>query len=757
MRPDRHTNVGTSSGATTQAALATASRPGYFVVLLFLSLILLAMNRAHSDPNDQPIDFKTYRPTVSPARIDATQAPVIDGDLSDPVWEMATQIVDFYQVEPFIAPPNVDTRVYMAFDENALYIGVFAAEEQPENIYATVMERDGDVWRDDMIRFYIDPFATGMSGFGFDVNALGARADRLVQDGRRPIDEWDTIWNSSGQILENGWSVEIEIPFRSISFDPEAAGWGLILTRERAHKAEEIRWAGIDQSVDTFDFSRAGRIEGINAVNQGRGLDITLQATSAAARDWVAPRTDRLTFEPSADVLYRFTPSLAGLVTFNSDFSDTPLDNRQINTGRFSLFFPETRDFFLQDAAFFEFGGRAFSRAPNARPFFSRRIGIVDGESIPIEAGVKLSGQVRGVELGLLTARMGQGSEIDRQTLSVARATFDMSSQSRLGVVATNGDPTGQSDNTLLGFDYLFRSPSILGKGRLQTDVYYQQTFSSTTQDDDTFGIRIDYPNDVWRWTLAAREVGENFSPALGFVNRAAIRDYSADWQRRFRPQLPGITWWQFGSEHQLITGLDGDTQTRTNKLKAGLQTRQADSVWISTFATVEHITTPFTLPNEIPVPIGRYNNNGTSLSLTSSMARPYGGRIRLEQKQFFGGDSTALDLRLNARPSRYVDISAGYSRTDISVPAGDVSVQVGSVDTVLNLSPTLSVSTQTQYDNISNSLSFFGRMRWEIRPETELFLSIGHGAIIDNGDFGRNFRSIQSQAIVRLSNTYRF
>lgn len=737
--------------------MPTSRMTRYFAFVLLLVSTVAPLNRSYAEPDGEPVSFKTYRPSVSPIRINTSQAPIIDGDLSDPVWDMATQIVDFYQVEPFIAPPTVETKVYMAFDENALYIGVFAAEDRPEDIYATVMERDGDVWRDDMIRVYIDPFATGISGFGFDVNAIGARADRLVQDGRRPIDEWDTIWNSSGQILENGWSVEIEIPFRSISFDPEADGWGLILTRERAHKAEEIRWAGIDQSLDTFNFSRAGRLEGIRDVNQGRGLEITLQGTGSVARDWNRPRQNSVNFEPSVDALYRFTPSLAGLITFNSDFSDTPLDNRQINTGRFSLFFPETRDFFLQDAAFFEFGGRAFSRAPNARPFFSRRIGIVNGESVPIETGIKLSGELKGIELGLLTARMGEGSEIDRQTLSVARAAVDISAESRLGIIATNGDPTGQSDNTLLGFDYLYRSPSIFGKGRLQADIYYQQTFSSTVPDDDTFGIRIDYPNDVWRWKLAAREVGDNFTPALGFVNRPGSRDYTADWQRRFRPQNTAITWWQFGSEHRLITALDGETETRTNKLKAGLQTRQADSVWISTFATVENVRTPFTLPNEIPVPTGTYNNDGTSLSLTSSMARPYGGQIRLEQKQFFGGDSTALELRLNARPNRNFDISAAYSRTDINVPGGDVSVQVGSVDAVVNLSPKLSISTQTQYDNISNSLSFFGRMRWEVRPEKEIFLSVGHGAIIDDSDFGRNFRSIQSQAIFRLSNTYRF
>ena len=356
--------------------------------VLGVALLLVPAFASAQTPDGPPQrDFSTYQPSIVPVRIDKADAPSIDGKLDDLVWDRAAVISEFYQVEPSIGPAEVETRVYLVYDENALYVGVKAFDDEPENIFATILQRDGDVWRDDMLRFYIDPFDTGLTGFGFDVNALGARADRLVQANRRPVDEWDTIWDSAGTVTEEGWTAEFVLPFQSISFEPDSDGWGLMVTRERSHKNQELRWAAIDQSINKFGFARAGRLTGIENVNRGVGLDIETLGSVIAVRDWERPRDDDLTFEPSANVYYRFTPGLTGLLTLNTDFSDTPLDARQINTGRFSLFFPETRDFFLQDAAFFEFAGQTFSGAPNGQPFFSRRIGIVGGSPVTIDGG----------------------------------------------------------------------------------------------------------------------------------------------------------------------------------------------------------------------------------------------------------------------------------------------------------------------------------------------------------------------------------
>ena len=724
-----------------------------------LTVSLMFSGAAIADAQETPRDFQTYTPRVEPTRVADEEAPEIDGRLSDPVWAKATVIDEFYQVEPSVGPPNVETRVYFAYDSNALYVGIEAFDDEPENLFATILERDGDVWRDDMVRFYIDPFDTGITGFGFDVNALGARAERLVQANRMPVDEWDVIWDAAGQITDEGWTAEIVLPFRSISFDPEADSWGLMLTRERAHKREEIRWAGIDPAVNKFGFARAGRLGGIEDVNRGTGLDVQILSALKTSRDWERPRDDDIEGNPSANILYRFTPSLAGLISLNTDFSDTPLDTRQINTGRFSLFFPETRDFFLQDAAFFEFGGQAFARDPNGRPFFSRRIGIVSGEQITLEAGGKLSGEIAGVELGILSASMGEGDGIDRQTLSVARAAYNLNQNSRIGAILTNGDPTGLDNNTLYGLDYLYQTENFLGGGgRLQADVYYQRTNNSNQNDDDLFGARLDYPNDRWNWSAEFRQIGEDFRPALGFVNRPATRNYDGTWFRRFRPQQGGLVrWWQFGSSHEYVTDLDGTMETRRNALDFRAQTSGTDELTISVFENYEFITAPFNLPNGIVVPVGEYQNDGASLLFRSSWIRPYGAEIELEQRDFFDGDSTRYEVALFARPNPHIDLRARASKEDISVPNGDVSVEIASLETVFNVSTDLSISTQTQYDNISEGLSFFGRVRYELRPETELFVSLGHGAIIEGSDFRSNFESIQTQAIVRLGNTFRF
>lgn len=702
-------------------------------------------------------DFSTYRPSVEPTRIERAEAPKIDGVLDDPVWQKAAEISEFYQVEPTIGAPAVETRIYLAYSEDELYVGIHAFDDEPENIRATIMQRDGDVWRDDMVRFYIDPFDTGLSGFGFDVNSLGARSDRLLQPNRRPIDEWDIIWGSAGKRTEDGWTAEFSIPFRSLNFDPDAEAWGLLVTRQRSHKNEQMRWAGIDQSLNPFNFTRSGRLVGIKDVNQGSGLEIDVQSAVIGTRDWTRPRDDEYELEPSGTLRYQFTPGLTGLVTVNTDFSDTPLDNRQINTGRFSLFFPETRDFFLQDAAFFEFGGDAFNRAPNGRPFFSRRIGIVRGQNVPLDGGVKLSGEFVGFEMGILSAFTSETDTLEPQTLSVARITRDLFGDDRIGFVATAGDPTGESENSLFGVDYLFQTPSFLGGGRLQADLFYQASFSDQVDDDDSYGVRVDYPNDVWNWRLEYRQIGEDFDPALGFVNRPGTNTYSAGWHRRFRPDGGPLRYWQFGTDHEHVTNLDGDLETREDSLEFAVETSGTDMIEFAISDVEERVDTPFTLPGGLVVPAGVYGNDGVSFQLESARTRPYGVQVNLETRDFFGGEADGYEIELLMRPNRFLDVQLGYEREDISVPAGDVSVQIGSIETVVNFNPNLSISTQTQYDNLSESLSVFGRMRWEVRPQTEVFVSLAHGAVIEGSDFGRNFRSVQSRSVFRIGNTFRF
>ena len=240
-----------------------------------------------------------------------------------------------------------------------------------------------------------------------------------------------------------------------------------------------------------------------------------------------------------------------------------------------------------------------------------------------IDGGAKISGEFAGFELGMLSVLMEGTADVDSQVLSVARGTRQVSDKMRLGFMATKGDPQGDVENSLVGFDALYKSPNFLGGGLLQIDSFYQRTVTSDMPDDDSFGVRALFPNDKWFWALGAKEIGENFSPELGFVNRSAIRDYSATWRRRERTAKYGLRYYEFGTSHGFITDLTGDLETRETSLNLGFQTQGTDTLDIDIFENFEKISIPFSLPKGLIVDTGNYQNDGVSLRLETSRVRP--------------------------------------------------------------------------------------------------------------------------------------
>ncbi len=325
-------------------------------------------------------DFNTYQPTAKATRIDAAEAPTIDGDLSDPVWAKAQIIDEFYQVDPNPGEPaSQRTIARFLYDDNTLYVGIYAYDTEPDKIVATVRARDGRLDTDDGVRIYLDPELTRRNAYYFEMNALGARVDALIQNNATYIDTWNAIWSGGAKRMPDGYSVEMAIPFRDLSFDPSRTDWGLEIQRRVRRSGERIRWSTISGAAYYADISRAGTLTGISDINQGLGLDIQLYGKSAFTREWENLKNgtlerNSLKFVMSGNAYYKLTPGLTGTLTVNPDFSDSPLDIRQVNTTRFVLFQPETRDFFLQDAASFEFGGRGFVRGDNINRAFSRAI-----------------------------------------------------------------------------------------------------------------------------------------------------------------------------------------------------------------------------------------------------------------------------------------------------------------------------------------------------------------------------------------------
>jgi len=257
------------------------------------------------------------------------------------------------------------------------------------------------------VMIFLDPGQTRRNAYNFEITAAGGRSDQLELNNTEELTEWDTIFDARARIVGDGWVSEFAIPFKSLSYEATQTTWGFDVARRIYHKNERVHWAGVNPALNFTDVSQSGDLVGIENVSQGIGLDVQLYGAPRMKRDWLVAGADAdSSVTAGGNAFYKVTPSLTNTLTVNPDFSDAPLDIRQVNTTRFSLFTPETRDFFLQDVAAFEFGGRSFGRnsadrsSNNGRPFFSRNIGLVQGRQVSLPVGDKLSGRLAGFDVG---------------------------------------------------------------------------------------------------------------------------------------------------------------------------------------------------------------------------------------------------------------------------------------------------------------------------------------------------------------------
>jgi hypothetical protein len=735
---------------------ALASRSRQTVVVATVALAVLTSSLRPAGAAEQTLRAPPFpvRPSIAATRIAPDEAPAIDGDLSDPVWAKARSLDSFWQATPNPGDAaNERTLVRVLYDENNLYFGIYAYDSAPDLISVRAMARDGDIGTGDTVRIVLDPGMTRRNGYTFQLGPSGGRIDALLQNNTDNLEQWNAIWTARARVVSDGWIVEVAIPFRSLSYEPGQTDWGLELTRQIRHRNETVRWSNYNPAVNFTDLTGTGTLTGITGIREGLGLDLQLYGVARAKRDWHIPGEDTgLSFTGGGNAFYKLTPALTGTLTVNPDFSDAPLDARQINTTRFSLFTPETRDFFLQDAAAFEFGGRNFINANNGRPFFSRNIGLARGVPISLVGGGKLSGEYAGFDIGALSVVTDRPPGADRQVLSVARVTRPVLAESKLGFIVTNGDPTGATDNTVAGADFQYRNSNVAGN-IVQSDLYYERSFSSRFGDDDSFGAGLNFPNEPWAGQLVVKRIGTNFRPALGFVNRSGIWSYAAsgDYRRRFRNAALREAVLQ--ADNTFITGLNGHLESRESEFNLHGQTPRNEQFDLGLKSYFESVPAPFALPGNVIVPAGDYSWNNAHARFVSSQMYPFQVELEGSCCSFYNGSGVELQAELNYRPNQYFELQPGYEGTYIDLPTGSVNIHLLTVDVILNFTPDMQVALQTQYDNISESFGLLARYRWEFRPGSELFVAFGQAAVIP----GTTFKPQRSQLQIRLGHTFRF
>jgi hypothetical protein len=692
--------------------------------------------------------------------------PVIDGSLDDAVWADATLIDDLHQVSPIeYAPPFEHTEIYLLYDDDALYIGARLYDTDPEQITAQNLRQNDSIGQDDRFYVTLDPFNSRRSGYFFGVNPNGVRQDGLYQNVSEFYGAWDGIYRAQAGRFDDGWIAEIEIPFKTISFDPNTDTWGLNFSRGIPRKNENLAWVSRNRA---YDPSSSGLAVGFEGLNQGVGLDVVPSVSVRSARAY-DPSSTTSDLEPSLDLAYRLTSSLNASLTINTDFSATEVDDRQVNLTRFGLFFPERRDFFLREADIFEFGrigaqvdavyGFASANLQNGRPFFSRRIGLSDaGQPVDIDYGAKVSGRVGRWELGALSIRQDELGAVDADNLTVVRAKLGVLEESSVGVIATEGSPGGNFANSVTGFDFLYRNTRLPGGRTLEAEAWFQRSDSGDLDGNDAakgFGIRMPSARGV-RAGAAVKEFEANFDPALGFIARRGITDYTFDVGFTHFPSSGRIQSIKSTLDGQRIERIDGALQSQSVNLRPFVLTnRTGDVVDMIYRDWTEVLAAPFEISSGIVLPVGEYGFHDLGAQVRTGNHRRVAGMLRYVDGTFYGGTRTDMVGEVTWRPSPKFRSNLSYNYSEIELSQGDFETRLVRVGLDYIFSSTMSLVNLIQYDNFSETIGINVRWHWIPEAGRELYFVINHNLVDPDRD--NTFESAFSDMAAKFSYTFRF
>ncbi len=696
--------------------------------------------------------------TLDAYRLSDGEAPVIDGQLDDQVWSRVDVAENFIQIDPNEgAAPSQPTRVWIAYDSQNLYVAWEITETRPGYLTASVRERDGNIGTDDWVRVFLDPFRSGRDSYNFELNAYGSRFDGLVENNLTERGAWNAVWQARTQITPTGWTAEMAIPFRNMSYPSDGSDWGIDFSRVVQREFEVHRWAQHDQIHGLNNLSNIGLLQGIEGIDRGRGLEVEAFAASRYTHVWEIPgQEDDLVFDASMNAYYKITDALTGTLTLNTDFSDTPLDPRIVSTSRFATFFSETRDFFLQDSAIFEFGGRAFTEDSNGRPFFSRRIGFANGRVVDLVGGAKLSGRWAGHDIGALVTQMGPTENFGAQTLATARVSHPFTNDLKLGAIFTMGDPDGSSENLLGGVDLQWARPFDGGQWTADTFFLLSDT-DGEVGSGIAFGGWFRYVTDPLFLRLRVKHLEEGYNPQLGFVNRPNSRYYALSGRRRWRPEnsfFRNIDLWQW---NDFYFDLDNNLESREIGGSFEGSFVSSDNWGIFVADIYERVDDPFTLPGGPVVAADEYRFFRVGGWLSGADNRVISPHFEVNCCAFFGGERLGIGANLQWRPGPVFSMEWNNSLNIITIPSGDTDIYVTGMEGTVSFTPDMQLKTEVQWDNISGNLNVFSRFVWEFSPGSELFIGVGHNADVPARDFANEFSSNVSTVTVRVSRTLNY
>jgi hypothetical protein len=678
----------------------------------------------------------------------------LDGRLNEPAWQQARKISNFTQRELHEGQPATErTEVAVLYDAKNLYVGVWCYDDHPDKIIASQMKRDFNPGTDDNFQIVIDTYGDKRNGYLFITNPNAARTDVLIsQNGQSSNSSWDGVWNVKTTRTAQGWFAEFEIPFSTLRFTKgKKQVWGINFERDIRRKREQVDWQGWSRNSDIQQVSNAGFLVGISG--KGKTSLIELKPYGITGLEMKKDENPQFKWNVGGDVNYLISPTLKLNLTINTDFAQVESDQMQVNLTRFSLYYPEKREFFLEGKNYFNFG-----LGHSTQPFYSRRIGLApDNSIVPIIAGARVMGKTGKTSIGAMSIETAKKDTLAATNYSVVRVKQDVFKESSVGVIAVSKLEPGRQ-NITYGADFNYFNSHFHGNKNISFGGALAQSYTSDRTQKTGLASRLffDYPNDFIEFSAVWDRSGAGFNPEVGYQRRSAYQMYNADFRIKPRPKkhlrfiqqfvfkLFDFNWYVDDISHKM--------QSFWSEFRPlGFTTRSGEFFEFNIQRKAENLTEDFNIYDNIIIPKGEYWFTDWELQLGTYRGRKVYGFIFTNWGGFYDGSRTIYSASLNWQISKYLRFSTNYSHQNIFLPGGNFVVHELSSRIDFAVNPDLFGSAFVQWNNEAEEMLMNFRVNWIPKPGTNLYFVVNQGYDTENHKFDTKYTTVQVKLIWRF------
>ena len=688
------------------------------------------------DAIDESVPERVVLPPAERYRVEPTRVengPTLDGVLDEEAWLTAAIIDDFVQQEPAEGESATErTVVRLLYDEGSLYIGVEAYNAQADSVIATEMRRDSPRMLDeDNIQIIFDTFRDSRSGYMFVTNPLGAKLEQQISEegegGSRGNSsninrDWDGVWDVVSRQTDDGWVSEIAIPMVTLRFpEAETQRWGFNMMRNIRRKNEQVFWAPIPKAYSLTNVSLAGTLSGLGQVSRGMDLRITPYALGGGRQDRVAADLAGSGFnDVGVDVKYGVTSGLNLDLTLNTDFAQVEVDEQQVNLTRFPLFFPEKRDFFLENAGMFSVKNEGGSRQLSDL-FFTRRIGLAGGQPVPIIGGARLTGKVDRHNIAVMNIQTQEALGNPGENYFVGRYSRDIFSRSRVGGIVVNKEAIGDSH-----YNRTFAADTSLALHQFFTVTgFVAKTESPGLSGNDVAGhVDALWRSPSYRMYAEYTDIQDNFNAEVGFVPRVGIRRSKLHVEWDPRPGRWNIRQMDPMWNIEYTTDQHNRLLTRRLHHMIGFYFEDGSSLVALYNDVFEQFDMPFEITDDVMIPAGSYRFGQPRLRYSTDPSQRLYGGLEYSPQTFFAGTRNDYSGTIGLRANSRIATEATFSRSDVDLPGGAFTADLASLRVDYALSPEMTLRTLTQYNSTTDSVSTSVRFNWIYLPGSDLYVA---------------------------------